>query len=139
MDKPILSDPSIFPSEEVLSSALGRAYKVYVSLFEALKDRVPEAEAAWKYYNDGKSWLRKASKKSLTLFWLSVSKGQFRVTMYYKTAADKAIEVSTLPEALKQQYLDTQDKRFHGVTLELRTGSDVRTFSEMLEIKLLTK
>ena len=80
MDQPLLSDKMQFPSEEIIYSHLGKARNIWVSFFEYLHENHPDSITEWRYYNDGKSWLMKVTRKKKTIFWLSVLKGTFRIT-----------------------------------------------------------
>lgn len=136
MDKPVLGDPAVYPSDEVLASSLGRSKAAYDALFERARAGLPDLEAGWKYYNDGKSWLLKASRKKKTLFWLSAREGSFRTTFYLGAGAGEALLGSALPEGLKEQFRQSAGKKFHGVTVELKAKKDLAAFEGLLALKL---
>ncbi len=72
MDRPLLNDPAVFPSDEVLAGHLGKAFPAWPAFQELLKSSFPTASFEWRYYNDGKSWLGKVTQKSKTLCWVAV-------------------------------------------------------------------
>lgn len=81
MEKPTLNNPLVLPSEEVLASVLGSAYKAYSILLERMAET--SLEPIWKYYRDGGAWLCKVQFKKKTVFWLSVWEGIFKITFYF--------------------------------------------------------
>ena len=136
MEQPVLGDPDVYPTDAVLASHLGRAKAAFDALFDRNHSEHPDFEESWKYYNDGKSWLLKVSKKKKTLFWLSVGEGFFRATFYLGSKAEDAVLGSSLPDELKEQYRETSDKKFHGITLLVKAKKDLAAYDGLLEIKL---
>jgi hypothetical protein len=136
MDTPVLGDPEVYPSDEVLGAKLGRSKAAFDALFEKIRAGLPDLEEGWKYYQDGKSWLLKVSRKKKTLFWLSVREGSFRTTFYLGAGAEAAVMGSGLPEEPKEQFRASAAKKFHGVTVEVKAKKDLAAFEELLGIKL---
>jgi len=83
MDKPILRDPAVPPSPEVLQNALGASYPVYEKTLAAITGEPYGLVPEWRYYNDGKAWLCKVVYKKKTVFWLSVWDGFFKAAFYF--------------------------------------------------------
>ena len=138
MDTPILSNPEVFPTDDVLSAHLGKARTSFVSLFDYNHKTFPEFEERWKYYNDGKSWLMNVSRKKKTLFWLSVKDGSFRTTFYLNPKGAECIPGSKIPKALKTQFKATEGKKFRGITVVITSKKDVEVYKEMLTLKMAT-
>jgi hypothetical protein len=92
MDKkiqPLLRDPNIRPTPEVLSEILEDAYIAYTVFMDATKKH--DIDVQWRYYSDGKQWLAKGIcrwtgsrgvNNEKTVFWLSIWERMFKVTMY---------------------------------------------------------
>src|SRR5512136_343723 len=104
MEPHVLIDPKQFPSEEVISSHLGKRRALWDALFRHIHTEHPDFLADWRYYNDGHAWLLKVSRKKKTVFWLSVIKGTFRITAYFTDKAKDAIQGSALSEELKEHF-----------------------------------
>lgn len=83
MERPLLNDPEIFPTDKVLEIVLGESYPVYTEMMQTIKAAPYSLEPEWRYYNDGKAWLCKVVFKKKTVFWLSVWNQYFRVVFYY--------------------------------------------------------
>ena len=78
--KPEFHDPSMYPDLNIISDSLKDSFPAYLELLKYLE--VSNLEHEWKYYNDGKAWLCKISKKKNTVVWLSAWKGYFKTTVY---------------------------------------------------------
>ncbi len=134
MDMPALSDPAVFPTEEVLSAHLGRAKAAFDHLFQFNHATFPEFVERWKYYTDGKSWLLNVSRKKKTLFWLSVRERWFRTTFYLNAKAARSVPASKIPEELKAKFRESEGK----ITVEVRTKKDIDVYKEVLALKMAT-
>jgi hypothetical protein len=140
MDKAILNDKDQFPTEEIIFSHIGRSKIVWESVFSYISTNHPDFSEQWKFYNDGKSWLLKVTKKSKTILWLSILHGSFRITFYFGDKAEKLISGSTIPEELKIQF--KEGKRFgkiRGLTLLMKSRQQAGFVKELISIKLLTR
>ena len=79
----LLKEPEIFPTKEVLKSALGEVYNVLEDLETQLTQDEFGLTFDWKYYRDTKSWLCKVYHKKNTVFWLSVWEGFFKTSFFF--------------------------------------------------------
>ncbi len=137
MLQPILTDKNEFPTEEIIFSHVGKSKTLWFSLFEHIHAAYPDFTEQWRYYNDGKSWLLKVTRKSKTIFWLSVLENSFRTTFYFTDKAKQSILKSTISDELKEQF--RKGKRFNkirGVTIIFRRKKDVENAKTLIAIKL---
>jgi ABC-type uncharacterized transport system YnjBCD substrate-binding protein len=140
MDQPILSDKTQFPTEEIIYSHLGKAKNIWISFFEYLHENHPDTSSEWRYYNDGKSWLMKVTRKKKTVFWLSIQEGSFRITFYLTDRAEEAIANSTIPDEMKKQFKEGKHYgKIRGLTIFFKYKRDIETAKKLLLIKLNTK
>jgi len=135
MDKPVLGDKNQFPTEEIIFSHLGKTKALWLSFFKYLHTNHPDLSQEWRYYNDGKSWLMKVTRKSKTIFWLSVIPAAFRTTFYLTEKAADVISGSSLPEELKEQF-KTGSGKLRGLTVVFRGKNDIENAKSLLTIKL---
>jgi len=70
MEKPCLNNKDEYPDDEVLSSYLGEIKSTWDSFSNFIKESYPLFSGKWRYYNDGKSWLYKLTKKKKTICWI---------------------------------------------------------------------
>lgn len=137
MLQPILTDKNEFPTEEIIYPHIGKAKVLWLSLFGHIHLDYPEFEEQWRYYNDGKSWLLKVTRKSKTIFWLSVLENSFRTTFYFTDKAKQAILKSTISDELKEQF--RKGKRFNkicGLTIIFKYKKNVEDAKKLIAIKL---
>jgi hypothetical protein len=136
MEKPVLSDKTLFPADEVVFSHLGKAGTLWKSFFESLDADHPDFSREWKYYNDGKSWLMKVTRKKKTVFWLSVIPKTFRITFYLTDRAETAVRESPIPDELKEQFLKgNRYNKIRGLTLTFKNRKDLEVAKALIGIK----
>jgi len=140
MDQPVLSDKNQFPSEEIIFSHIGKSKSLWLSIFNYLHTRHPEIMTEWRYYNDGKSWLLKATKKKKTVFWLSVIPGSFRMTFYFNDRAGQSVMESSLSGEWKDQFLSGKKYgKIRGLTVVFKNRKDIENAKTLIGIKLSVK
>ena len=103
MDKPLLNDPAVPPSPEVLKNALGASYKVYEKTLAAITGEPYGLVPEWRYYNDGKAWLCKMVFKKKTIFWLSVWDGFFKAGFYFVERHCQGIHELEIDDRIRQE------------------------------------
>ena len=136
-EKPILNDPNEYPTEEVVYSCIGKKKALWISFFDALHEQHPDFSEEWRYYNDGKNWLMKVTRKSKTIFWLSVGKNAFRITFYFSDKAEALIDKSDIPDDLKEEF--KHGKRYgkiRGLTIDFRRKKDIQYAESLIAIRL---
>jgi hypothetical protein len=132
----VLNDRNTFPDSKILTHNLGNSIKAWESFIDLLRDDFPQISAEWRYYNDGKSWLFKVTKKTKTICWVSVWEKYFKVTCYFNNRAEELIKKSLLNAAIKKDWL--RDKKISNprpITIEVRKTSDLKTVKIMIELK----
>jgi len=140
MEQPVLSDKNQFPTQEVIDSHIGKSKALWRSLFDHIHVDHPDVTEQWRYYNDGKSWLLKVTRKAKTIFWLSIVKGSFRTTFYFTDRAEQAVSESSLSGYLKEQF--RSGKRFgkiRGLTILYKKKRDIEDAKRLIEIKMRMK
>jgi len=105
METPLLRDPDVFPSPEVLNEVLGASYAVFEEMMKVITTPDYGLVAQWNYYRDGKSWLCKVVYKKKTVFWLSVWDGYFRTGFYFTEKSTTAIAGLDIAENLKDDFV----------------------------------
>lgn len=136
--RPILTDQTQMPTEAVVRSHLGEAGRHWEALFDLLHETHPGFSEEWRYYRDGKSWLLKVTHHSRTICWVSVGEGAFALTVYLPARAEQLIVESTLPRALKAQFLKADSAtRSRGITVVFRDDTDLSAVQAADELLML--
>ena len=136
MDKPCLNDKEEFPDDEVLSRHLGKVKTVWDTFMDFLEESYPSFTGQWRYYNDGKSWLFKLTKKKKTISWISVWDNMFKTTFYFPDKAEELIVNSKLKKEYKDQFVN--GKRYGNtreLTVKIKKPADLATTKKLIEIK----
>lgn len=140
MDRPCLNNPNEFPDAAVLARYLGGAKSAWDAFMAMLKDDYPQIAAEWRYYNDGKSWLCKVTRKTATVCWVAVRDKFFTAAFYLNAKAEPLVRESSLAEALKDGFLHPdKESKFRAIRVEVRKKSDLHAIKELIEIKLKAK
>ncbi|MGE5364811.1 MAG: DUF3788 family protein [Bacteroidota bacterium] len=140
MQQTVLHDKDVFPSEEVIFSHIGARKKLWCSLFDFIHAEHPEISVEWRYYLDGKSWLMKVTKKSRTIFWLSLTGNTFRLTFYFNQRAETALEESGLSEELKNIFFTSKYiNKIRPITITVSGKQDIEQIKILTAIKLRVK
>ncbi len=140
MEHCILTERDQFPTEKVIFSHIGKSKIFWESIFSNIHTNHPDFIEQWRYYNDGKCWLLKITKKSKTIFWLSVLRESFRITFYFGDKAEPAILDSTISNELKEQFKNGKRyNKIRGITLITGSKKDIEDVSSLIEIKLRIK
>jgi hypothetical protein len=134
MEKPILTDAETFPTEEIIFEHINKAVPLWLSLFTYIDETYPEIKREWRYYRDGKSWLLKVTRKSKTIFWLSLVGDSFRTTFYFTDKAKQSINDSSINDHLKKQFNGKSGLR--GITVFVKSKKDTASIKELIRIKL---
>ena len=104
MEVQLLREPDIFPSEEILKTALGHVYDVWVEMEKQVTQVDFLLTLNWNYYKDGKSWFCKVCHKKKTVFWLSVWEGFFKTAFYFNEKHLDSIAELDISEQIKEDF-----------------------------------
>lgn len=138
--EPILGNKDQVPTVKIIFSHIGKNKTHWQSLFEYIHTNHPDISEEWRYYNDGKSWLMKVTRKSKTIFWLSLIKNTFRTTFYLTDRAEDAIKKSSISDELKKQFKDGKHYgKIRGLTITFKNKKDVEYAKALIKIKLSVK
>lgn len=137
METPALTNPETFPSDEVVFSFIGENRILWNALFGMIEKDHPEFEKEWRYYNDGKSWLMKVTRKTKTVFWVSVFEKAFKTTFYFTDKAAEEIGESKISAELKKQF--REGKRYNkirGITITYSKEEDIEYAGILIGLRL---
>lgn len=105
----LLRNSDIQPTSDVIAEALGASNKAYLKFINELPKH--DIDLEYRYYSDGKAWLAKGlhrwigargGKKEITVFWLSIWDGYFKVTIYVPEKARADVLSLPLDDGVKQ-------------------------------------
>ena len=99
MEELLLTNPNIFPENDVLENILGKQYKYYQKFVEKLNENKLTIE--WNYYEDGKSWLCKIIKKMKTVCWLSIKNNGINLSFYFTEKNINGVKELEIDEKIK--------------------------------------
>jgi len=136
MDKPCLINKDEYPDDEVLSRHLGAVKRTWDSFVAFLEENHPSFSREWRYYNDGKSWLCKITKKKKTVCWVSVYDRLFKTTFYLSDRAEDLIVASELTKDYIDQFIHGKKYgKIRGITVAIRKPTDLKATKVLIDIK----
>lgn len=101
-----------------------------------LRDNYPQFSGEWRYYNDGKNWLFKVTKKKKTICWVAIFDKKFKTTFYFGDKAEDLITKSKLNKPYIEQFLTGQRYgKIRAVTVEIKKPADLSSTQILMEIK----
>lgn len=140
MERPCLNNQNEFPDDSILLRYLGNVKSVWDEFAALLKQDYPSITGEWRFYNDGQSWLFKVTRKQGTVCWVSIWDGFFKTTFYFGDKASDLIAASALDQTYKTQFTDGQHYgKIRGVTVEVKTLTDLEAVRELIAVKLKVK
>jgi hypothetical protein len=132
-----LRDEAVRPDAELIGAALGPAEGAYVAFMEAITAPPLGLAVEWRYYKDGKAWLCKITHKKMTVCWLSVWIGFFKVGFYFNAKTAPALEGLDLDPAVLSAFRSNAPiGRLLPLTFDLR-GAD--QLGDLLKVTALKK
>ena len=136
MEKPCLKDQNEYPNDEVLSRYLGEVKNTWDAFIYFLKENYPLFSTEWRYYNDGKNWLFKITKKKKTICWISVFENRFKTTFYFTAKAEELLRSSKLKKEYVDQFINGKNYgKIKGLTVEINEPADLDMTKILIEIK----
>ena len=140
MEPIVLIDKSVKPDEDIVFSIIGDRSILWQKIMNYLYDNHNDISEEWKFYNDGKCWLLRTSKKKKTLFWMGVLKDTFRISFWFGDKAESIIEQSALTERVKNDFKNAKRYKIgRGISITMSDSKDIDNVIKLIEIKLKIK
>jgi hypothetical protein len=135
IEKLVLSDKSVVPSDEYIFSLIGERKAHWQDIMTYSSDNYNDT-GSWNYYNDGKQWLFKLVNRKKTIFWAGILKGTFRITFYFGDKAEPILLESDIPQRLKDEFKSA--KRYgaiRAISIIIVEQADVDNVLKLIAIK----
>ena len=132
----ILGDKQIIPDDDQIFSIIGDKKELWQKIMNHSVSNYENASGEWRYYNDGKRWLFKMVHKKKTLFWIGILEDTFMVTFWFGDKAEPVIEISDLPESIKDDF--RKAKKYgavRGLSIKMNDNTDADNVIKLIEIK----
>jgi hypothetical protein len=137
MEKPLLENPDINPTAEVLGKVLGTIYPVFREFMDTLESEGFGLNPEWRYYKDGKAWFCKSTFKKKTVVWLSVWSDCFKVAFYFTENSGSGIPGLEIDDSIKEFYLNHKPiGKLKPIVVEVRTNSQLDDIYALIKYKI---
>ena len=135
IDKPLLNEQEIFPSNEVLKSVLVESHLAFEQL-SAILTNEQGLVLEWNYYKDGHSWLCKVLNKKKNLFWLSAWDKFFKASFYFTEKPLESFAALDISETLKEELSRAKPiGKLIPLVIEIRASEQLSDLLKIVEFK----
>jgi hypothetical protein len=135
MDKPLLNEQTLFPSNEVLKNVLAESYPAFEQL-SAILTNEQGLVLEWNYYKDGHAWLCKVLNRKKNLFWLPAWNMFFKASFYFTEKHLESFASLDISEALKEElYRAKPTGKLLPLQFEIRTVEQLSDLLKIVEFK----
>ena len=132
-----MTDPLVVPDDKLIISLIGDRIRLWKDVLEYASSTFNDISGEWRYYNDGKQWLYKLTRKQKTIFWAAVGDDFFRITFYFGDKAEEIILKSDIPEELKKGFSGHKGfGKIRPVTVHLLEPNDVENVYKLIKLKI---
>ena len=136
----VFKDPSVEPDDKAVFSIIGDKDRFWLAVMDHMHDNYPDAAGEWRYYNDGRQWLFKMTRKKNTVFWIVMLKDTFRITFYFGDKAEPLIQSSDLAVKIKNDFKTTKRYgKIRAISIKMANEKDVDTVKKLVALKLKVK
>ena len=104
MEKIILTDPNVEPTDDVLEKETAELFPVLKGFLDTVESDEFRMSPEWRFYKDAKAWLCKICLKKKTVVWLSLSPGVFKLGFYFTEKTGAGIKDLNIKDSLKKSY-----------------------------------
>lgn len=136
MDSLLLTDKSVTPTEEIISSQIGKNYILWKKLMHSIHEQYEDISMEWKNYRDSKCWLMPVIKKKKSLCWISLANNTARVSFWFGKKVEPMVEISDLPEEVMALYRKAEvNKMGRGISIFLESETDLENTLRLIAFK----
>jgi hypothetical protein len=136
MEKPLLRDPVIPPSKDVLENILGDSYAAFEELIKIITESPYALDPQWNYYKDGKAWLCKVCYKKKTVFWLSVWDQYFKTGFFFTDKTKSGIEDLDIDKEIIEDFKTRKPNgKFLPLAITMKSKDQIQDVLRVIEYK----
>ena len=137
--KPILKDPSEFPTIENLAKHLSpEDLKLYQQLLEEIHKHSYQED--WNYYKDGNNWLSKILFKKKNLGWISVWETGIKVSVFFADRVWPQLVANELFSKLEANGAEIDKTgKLNAVLVPIKDEASLQTAVELVQLKKTIK
>ena len=94
----------------------------------------------WKYYRDGKAWLKKVQKKKRTIVWMSAWKGYMQATIYLPEKHINGVYALDISDEVKQRFRKTKNVgKSKPCIFAIRNKGILKDLNKVIQYKIIAK
>lgn len=133
----LLRDENTRPDPQTIARALGSSWPAYEKLAAEISRPPFNIIFEWRWYNDGKAWLCKATAKGKTVFWLSAWDGYFKTGFYFTEKTGAGFADLEIAPAHKAAFASAKPiGKLIPLTLDIKEEKDLEDLLKITGYKL---
>lgn len=137
MSTSIFDEKLVKPDQKQLSYALGKTYEIVEGIFEYIREKYPDINDEWKYYNKKSGWIYKVFSKKRCILYIVPLDGNFLIAFILGDKATDKVVASNLPDDIKHTLVN-EKRHMEGRVLhiEVKSKGDLETIIKLIDIKM---
>lgn len=135
----LLRNPEQIPNEELFEEILTKQlFQTYKEIVKIIDDFGLFIE--WRFYNDGKAWLCKITRKKKTIVWISLWENLFKSSFYFTKKNRSGIEGLPIDTKIKASFSEEKSiGKLIPLILQIHDIAELENFKRIIEYKLSLK
>ena len=135
-----LSDKNIVPTDELIFSMTGDKKLLWDWILRNISEKYADISGSWNWYDDGKQWLYRLTRRRKTIYWASLTDNTFRITFWFSDKAEPLIEKAILPPSVKDRFRKARKSGLvRPVSITIQEQSDAANVISLAEVKQMLK
>ena len=126
----------IMPNDDMVALALAETFPLWEDIQNHVRENYPSVSSEWKHYGKSSGWVGKLySKKRNLLFFIPLN-GCFRLRFCFGEKAVACIEVSDLPEDIKETIRAAKSYvEGRGIDININSSEQLDSVKILVKIK----
>lgn len=137
MDTSVFPDKIPIPDQEMLKTALGSTYPLWLRIREMVYSNYPQATEEWNFPGLKYGWSFRIRDKKRAILYLLPRNGYFMVAFVFGKAATEQVLMSSIAASIKEELSNARVyAEGRGIRIPVRDGSLLNDIQELITIKL---
>jgi hypothetical protein len=137
MDRSIFMDKSRMPDERMLAVSLGDSHRLWTSVFEYVRLKVPGITGEWNYPGDKYGWSLRLKDKNRVILYMLPRDRFFKIAFVFGQKAYESVMDSNIPDAIKDELSGARVyAEGRGIRLEVKDPGILPDIRQLIDFKL---
>lgn len=135
----LLKDPEQAPDDRLFRQILNQEVFLIHQKMKQIFDEYGLL-TEWRYYNDGKAWLWKVTRKTKTIVWISLWEDFFKSSFYFTEKTRLGIDKLEISDGIKSTFTEVKPMgKLVPLILDIQNIDELNDFEKIIAYKLSLK